>query len=203
MSCLGDGQTLLSKTPTRVSPLARIDPACLHLQARSPRPLPPPPSPFRFLRNRLKQTNDAAVKNLSSLRALYRLSLASGDGAGILGGGRGLTDGVEGGTGAAGAAADPHPHITALATVLGEGSKLMVRLAESSLGDGVMEPVAELLHKDSTAQVSGGGGVDSYHEYLGRCERYKRYCVKCCVGSSEQTSLRCVCVPHGGSQVRV
>ncbi|CAN0509114.1 unnamed protein product, partial [Ectocarpus sp. 12 AP-2014] len=55
--------------------------------------------------------------------------------------------------GGAAAAADPHPHITALATVLGEGSKLMVRLAESSLGDGVMEPVAELLHKDSKTQA--------------------------------------------------
>ena len=121
-------------------------------------PLPPPsPSPSRFLRNRLKQANDAAVKNLSSLRALYRLSLASGGGgAGMLGGGGDATDGGEGG--AAAAATDPHPHITALATVLGEGSKLMVKLAESSLGDGVMEPVAELLHKDSKAQVSGGRG---------------------------------------------
>eukprot|EP00752_Nemacystus_decipiens_P003041 g2819.t1 len=105
-----------------------------------------------FLRNRLKQVNDAAVKNLSSLRALYRLSLASGGGgAGMLGGGGDATDDGEGGTTAA--AADPHPHITALATVLGEASKLMVRLAESSLGDGVMEPVAELLHKDSKAQA--------------------------------------------------
>lgn len=73
----------------------------------------------------------------------------------MLGGGGDATDRGEGGTAAA-AASDPHPHITALATVLGEGSKLMVRLAESSLGDGVMEPVAELLHKDSKAQASGG-----------------------------------------------
>lgn len=112
----------------------------------------------RFLRNRLKQANDAAVKKLSSVRALYRLTLASGGGdmagaAGSRGGGRGdAEDGGEGGAPAA-VAADPHPHITALATVLGEGSKLMVRLAESSLGDGVMEPVAELLHNDSKAQV--------------------------------------------------
>ncbi|CAM9593874.1 unnamed protein product [Ectocarpus sp. 4 AP-2014] len=107
-----------------------------------------------FLRNRLKQANDAAVKKLSSLRPLYRLSLASGGGGGggvAVGGGGG--DASEGGKGGAAAAADPHPHITALATVLGEGSKLMVRLAESSQGDGVTEPVAELLHKDSKTQA--------------------------------------------------
>ncbi|CAN0150194.1 unnamed protein product, partial [Ectocarpus sp. 12 AP-2014] len=107
-----------------------------------------------FLRNRLKLANDAAVKKLSSLRPLYRLSLASGGGGGggvAAAGGGG--DALEGGKGGAAVAADPHPHITALATVLGEGSKLMVRLAESSLGDGVMEPVAELLHKDSKTQA--------------------------------------------------
>lgn len=116
-----------------------------HLSVRS---LPP-----RFLRNRLKQANDAAVKKLSSLRPLYRLSLASGGGGGGVAAGGGGGDASEGGEGGAAAAADPHPHITALATVFGEGSKLMVRLAESSLGDGVMEPVAELLHKDSKTQV--------------------------------------------------
>lgn len=81
--------------------------------------------------------------------------------SGMLGGGRGAdaTDGGDGGDGGATAsAADPHPHITSLATVLGEGSKLMVRLVESSLGDGVMEPVAELLHEDSKAQVGVKNG---------------------------------------------
>ncbi|CAM9503182.1 unnamed protein product, partial [Scytosiphon promiscuus] len=68
-----------------------------------------------FLRNRLKQANDAAVKKLSSVRALYRLTLASGGGdmtgaagvsSGSRGGGRGdAEDGSEGG--AAAAAADP------------------------------------------------------------------------------------------------
>ena len=105
-----------------------------------------------FLRNRLKQENDAAVRHLSSVRALYRLSLASGGGgaaiAGVAGGGI-----IPDGTTAAAAAADPHPHLTALATVLGEGSKLMARLAESSLGQGVEEPVARLLHEDSKSQV--------------------------------------------------
>lgn len=148
---------------------------------RPPPPLPPPAAAAafsRFLRNRLKQANDAAVKNLSSLRALYRLSLASGGGgAGMLGGGGDAADGGEGGAAAAAAASDPHPHITALATVLGEGSKLMVRLAESSLGDGVMEPVAELLHGDSKAQVSRGGAGG------GRC--------------------RCVVVGGGGTVVGV
>lgn len=110
-------------------------------------------TPYSFLRNRLKQVNDAAVKHLSSLRALYRLSLGSG-GGGVAnpGFGRGDTGVFSEGTSAA-SAADPHPHLTALATVLGEGSKLMARLAESSLGQGVEEPVVQLLHDDSKAQV--------------------------------------------------
>lgn len=61
------------------------------------------------------------------------------------------------------AAADPHPHVTALATVLGEGSKLMVGLADSSLGEGVVGPVAELLHGDSKAQVGGSFPLGSWY----------------------------------------
>lgn len=76
--------------------------------------------------------------------------MASGGGAG---GARAADVGSERAGAAAAAAADPHPHVTALVTVLGEGSKLMAQLAESSLGEGVEEPVAELLHKDSKAQV--------------------------------------------------
>lgn len=97
------------------------------------------------------------MKKLSSVRALYRLNLASGGGtvaSGGSGGGAGAGGDANGGSeGGNAAAADPHPHITALATALGEGSKLLARLAESSLGEGVEEPVARLLHKDSTAQV--------------------------------------------------
>lgn len=98
------------------------------------------------------------MKNLSSVRALYRLNLASGGGTVASGGGGGGAgagggDANGGSEGGKAAAADPHPHITALATALGEGSKLLARLAESSLGEGVEDPVARLLHKDSTAQV--------------------------------------------------
>lgn len=131
----------------------------------APRPSTLLPSSYdwhRFLKNRFKQANDAAIKKLSSLRALHRLNVASSWGCAV----RARQPGSWGddksspndspeevGVAGASAAEDPHPHITALATVFGEASKLMARLAESNLGQNVEEPVARLVHEESKAQV--------------------------------------------------
>lgn len=115
-----------------------------------------PSVPDRFLRNKLKQVTDVAIKKLSSLRALHRLNLASGGRASVavVGGVGGSNAGDKiNNDGQSVASVDPHPHITALATVLGEASKLMAQLAESNLGQDVEEPVARLLHEDSKTQV--------------------------------------------------
>ncbi|CAN0143939.1 unnamed protein product, partial [Discosporangium mesarthrocarpum] len=48
---------------------------------------------------------------------------------------------------------DGHPHVTALATVLGEASKLMAALGETGMGEEVEGPVARLLHDDCKAQA--------------------------------------------------
>lgn len=96
------------------------------------------------------------MKKLSSLRALHRLNLASGRGAsaaGVGGAGASSSGGDANSGGQDVASTDPHPHITALATVLGEASKLMAQLAESNLGEDVEEPVARLLHEGSKTQV--------------------------------------------------
>lgn len=70
----------------------------------------------------------------------------------------GLGDGSDGGGAVGSDAAGRHPHISTLAVVLGEGSKMMIRLSESCLGEAVEESVAELLHQDTKAQVSHWGG---------------------------------------------
>ncbi|CAM9571419.1 unnamed protein product, partial [Choristocarpus tenellus] len=109
-----------------------------------------------FLRNRLKQGMDSAVKRLSSLRALHRLNLASGA-MGVtrdtdsLGDGSKDEDFVKGRGIQAGG--DVHPHVTALATVLGEASKLMTVLSETNMGEEVEGPVAQLLHNDCKVQA--------------------------------------------------
>lgn len=125
--------------------------------------------------------NDSAIKKLSSARALHRLNLASGGavsaaaGAGGAGGSAGGGgDANSGGQGAV--SPDPHPHITALATVLGEASKLMARLAESSLGEDVEEPVARLLHEDSKTQVCAWACCVLQAIYFVCCSRDRGTC---------------------------
>jgi hypothetical protein len=96
-----------------------------------------------YLRAKLKATSDAAMKILSSSRALRRLN--RGGSADV------EADGLHGAS-----AQDPHPHTTALASILGYTSKLLEAVKLSGLGADVEMTILEHLHEDcseATVQV--------------------------------------------------